>query len=160
MKLKRKNSARLKQFAFFNASWPRHLFPGSRHVVRRQRAGLRGYAQQNMAASYDQAQTYERDQMTVNQDNTPSCFGQLDIVFPEGEDGLRMTPDSCFHCSYKTACLCCAMQQSDGFKVREKMVDNAYEAGMLSFFQRWSRKKYFNRSGRHSKTHLFSRRKS
>jgi len=50
MKLKRKNSARLKQFALLNASWPRHLFPGSRDVVRRERTGLRGYAQQNMAA--------------------------------------------------------------------------------------------------------------
>ncbi|MDD2390141.1 MAG: hypothetical protein PHP23_10465 [Desulfobacterales bacterium] len=50
MKLKRKNAASLKQFALLNASWARHLFPGSRHVVRRQRAGLRGYARQNMAA--------------------------------------------------------------------------------------------------------------
>jgi len=35
--------SRLKRVAFFNASWSRYFFPGSRHVVRRERAGLRGY---------------------------------------------------------------------------------------------------------------------
>ncbi|MDD2388371.1 MAG: hypothetical protein PHP23_01375, partial [Desulfobacterales bacterium] len=60
MKLKRKNSASLKPFALFNASWSRHLFPGSRHVVRRQRTGLQGCAQQNMAAVMIKPRYHER----------------------------------------------------------------------------------------------------
>ncbi|MDD2390282.1 MAG: hypothetical protein PHP23_11190 [Desulfobacterales bacterium] len=43
MKLKRKNSASLKPFVLLNASWPRHFFPRSCHVVRRQRPGLQNY---------------------------------------------------------------------------------------------------------------------
>jgi len=41
MKLKRKNSARLKQFALLNASCPRHLFPGSRWRSREGAVGAR-----------------------------------------------------------------------------------------------------------------------
>ena len=82
--------------------------------------------------------------MTVNQNKYPPCFGDLEIVFPEGEEGLRHTPESCMICCYKTQCLRKAMAEKGGITVREEMVDRAYASGMLGFFERWSRKKNLN----------------
>ena len=82
--------------------------------------------------------------MTVNQDKYPPCFGDLETVFPEGEEGLRHTPESCMICCYKTQCLRKAMVEKGGITVREEMVDRAYASGMLGFFERWSRKKALN----------------
>ncbi len=75
----------------------------------------------------------------------PYCFGKLDIVFPMGKDGLRHTPETCFVCFYKTECLRTAMKHHDGLKVREECVDRAYNSGIMSFFERWSRKKELHR---------------
>ena len=82
--------------------------------------------------------------MTVNQNKYPPCFGDLETVFPEGEEGLRHTPESCMVCCYKTQCLRKAMAEKGGITVREEMVDRAYASGMLGFFERWSRKKALN----------------
>ena len=71
----------------------------------------------------------------------PPCYGDLDTVFPMGEDGLRNTPESCMPCYYKTECLRKAMAQKGGICVRQEMVDRAYQSGRLGFFERWSRKK-------------------
>ena len=71
----------------------------------------------------------------------PTCFGDLETVFPMGEDGLRHTPDACFACHLKTECLRKAMVERGGLEVREAMVDRAYRAGMMGFWERWSRKK-------------------
>ena len=71
----------------------------------------------------------------------PDCFGDLDTVFPQGEDGLRHSPTTCLACPHKTECLRAAMQGGKGLRVREEKVDRAYESGMLSFFERWSKKK-------------------
>jgi hypothetical protein len=71
----------------------------------------------------------------------PPCFGDLDTVFPEGEDGLRASPESCFACDYKTECLKTAMNGEKGDTVREEVLDRAYEAGMVGFLERWSKKK-------------------
>jgi hypothetical protein len=79
--------------------------------------------------------------MTVNQNKYPPCFGDLETVFPIGEEGLRHSPESCMPCYYKTQCLRKAMAQKDGIKVREEMVDRAYASGVMGFFDRWSRKK-------------------
>jgi hypothetical protein len=79
--------------------------------------------------------------MTVNQKKFPPCFGDLETVFPLGEEGLRHSPESCLPCCYKTECLRKAMTREDGIKVREEMVDRAYAAGVMGFFGRWSRKK-------------------
>ena len=79
--------------------------------------------------------------MTVNQKKYPPCFGDLEIVFPEGAEGLRHTPESCMICCYKTHCLRQAMADKGGITVREEMVDRAYQSGRLGFFARWSRKK-------------------
>lgn len=79
--------------------------------------------------------------MTVNQNQFPPCYGDLDAVFPMGPEGLRQSPESCVPCCYKTACLRKAMADRGGITVREEMVDRAYASGMLGFFERWSRKK-------------------
>ncbi len=72
----------------------------------------------------------------------PECFGDLSRVFPMGDDGLRHTPDNCLTCAIKTECLRAAMDQTDdGLKAREEFVDRAYDAGMMGFLERWSRKK-------------------
>ena len=75
----------------------------------------------------------------------PKCFGELETVFPKTKDGLRNTPDACLECSHKTACLRSAMRGTGGVKVREEIVDRAYDSGMMSFFERWSKKKELKR---------------
>jgi len=71
----------------------------------------------------------------------PKCFGELETVFPKTKDGLRNTPDECLECLHKTACLRSAMKGSGGVKVREEIVDRAYDSGMMNFVERWSKKK-------------------
>lgn len=71
----------------------------------------------------------------------PDCFSDLDIVFPLGADGLRITPESCMQCAHRTPCLRMAMGGGRGWRVREEMVDRAYRGGVIGFFQRWSQKK-------------------
>lgn len=88
--------------------------------------------------------------MTENRGKHPYCFAKLEVVFPEGEDGLRSTPESCLPCYYKTGCLREAMKGKEGLKVKEEMVDRAYNSGMIGFFKRWSDKKDFHRK-RHEK---------
>jgi hypothetical protein len=73
--------------------------------------------------------------------NVPDCFGDLDTVFPQGEDGLRHSPETCLACAHKTECLRAAMLGGQGIEVREEKVDRAYESGMMGFFERWSKKK-------------------
>jgi hypothetical protein len=79
--------------------------------------------------------------MKNDKKEVPCCFGDLDTVFPKGEEGLRHSPETCLACACKTECLREAMQGGDGLRVREDTVDRAYESGMLSFFERWSKKK-------------------
>ncbi|MBL0715815.1 MAG: hypothetical protein JJV98_19185 [Desulfosarcina sp.] len=71
----------------------------------------------------------------------PYCYGKLECVFPMGENGLRETPESCMVCYCKTECLRTAVQGDEGAQVLEEKVDRAYAAGMMGFFERWSRKK-------------------
>jgi hypothetical protein len=82
----------------------------------------------------------------IDRDETlPACYGELETVFPTGQDGLRSTPETCLECSHKTECLRSAMEGYDGLKVQEEFVDRAYNSGILSFFERWSKKKNLNR---------------
>jgi hypothetical protein len=71
----------------------------------------------------------------------PSCYADLDTVFPMGENDLRTTPERCMACVYKTECLRAAIADDKGNRVREEMVDRAYHSGMMGFLQRWSEKK-------------------
>lgn len=75
----------------------------------------------------------------------PSCFADLDTVFPMGENGLRNTPERCMACAYKTECLRASISTGKGNRVREEMVDRAYTSGMIGFLQRWSQKKKLHR---------------
>ena len=75
----------------------------------------------------------------------PKCFGELEKVFPKTKDGLRSPPGACLECLHKTACLRSAMKGADGVKVREEIVDRAYDSGMMSFVERWSKKKDLKR---------------
>jgi len=84
--------------------------------------------------------------MTFYKNKYPKCFGDLDIVFPMNENGLRMSPETCLACEHKTSCLRDALQNSKkGTDVKHEHVDRAYEFGMIGFWERWSRKKALNR---------------
>ncbi|MCJ7830162.1 MAG: hypothetical protein MUP74_02125 [Desulfobacterales bacterium] len=85
--------------------------------------------------------------MNGTKENLPVCFGELETVFPKGADGLRTAPAGCLACRHKTECLRAAMKRPCGLKAHEEFVDRAYDAGMLSFMQRWSRKKDLHRKG-------------
>jgi len=79
-----------------------------------------------------------------NKKTYPSCFGQLETVFPKGSQGLRETPDTCLRCSDKTECLKTAMSSVQGLKARQEIVDRAYQTGRMTFFERWSLRKTIN----------------
>ena len=72
---------------------------------------------------------------------TPECFGDIETVFPKGENGLRHSPKRCLSCLHKTPCLRSAMKSIDGLTVKREMVDRAYRSGTMNFLQRWSQKK-------------------
>jgi hypothetical protein len=71
----------------------------------------------------------------------PDCFGQLEKVFPPGEDGLRTSPDQCMKCVFSTSCLRAAIGSPEGLGLQEEKVDQAYEHGLIGTLERWSRKK-------------------
>ena len=75
----------------------------------------------------------------------PECFGQLDTVFPMGEDGLRRSPETCLKCLHKTDCLRTGLKGKSGLKVHEEHVDRSYNSGMIGFAERWSKKKDIDR---------------
>jgi len=84
--------------------------------------------------------------MTERNPKRPECFGQLDIVFPMGEDGLRHSPETCLKCLEKTDCLRTGLKGKAGLDVHEEHVDRSYDSGMIGFAQRWSQKKTIKRS--------------
>lgn len=78
--------------------------------------------------------------MTPSDTTKPDCFGCLDRVFPMTESGLRQSPERCIRqCTFKTECLRAALSGST--RAREEQVDHAYQAGLMTFLDRWSRKK-------------------
>ncbi len=83
--------------------------------------------------------------MKEEKQSCPVCFGNLEIVFPEADHGLRASPETCMACPQKTECLRTAMQGKSGINVREEVVDRAYTSGSMGFIERWSRKKELNR---------------
>lgn len=74
----------------------------------------------------------------------PDCFGDLDRVFPMGQDGLRESPPSCLACAVKTECLARAAASRKASLGRERL-DREVEAGKTGFLNRWSRKKHLHR---------------
>ena len=83
--------------------------------------------------------------MKKEKPSCPACFGKLEIVFPEGDDGLRTSPETCLACLQKTECLRTAMKGKSGISVRQAVVDRAYSSGSMGFVERWSRRKELNR---------------
>jgi hypothetical protein len=82
-------------------------------------------------------------------DDKPGCFGDLDTVFPMGDDGLRESPDKCrIKCPFKTECLKSAIDGMKGDSVQNETVDRNYRAGAIGFLERWSRKKSLNKKDR------------
>ncbi|MCF6248385.1 MAG: hypothetical protein L3J69_13650 [Desulfobacula sp.] len=80
------------------------------------------------------------------ENENPECFGQLEKVFPMADNGLRQTPDDCFYqCPVKTKCLQRAMGTKDGVKLEEEIIERGSKAGVINFFERWSRKKQLHR---------------
>ena len=71
----------------------------------------------------------------------PQCFGQLDTVFPVGDEGLRMSPPECMQCPHAKLCLQAAMRTPAGLKLQEERVDQAYKHGLIGKLERWSKKK-------------------
>ncbi len=74
-------------------------------------------------------------------DQRPSCFGDLDTVFPLRADGLRASPTECLCCVHKTPCLKTAMQGRASVALKREKLDRAYSAGLIGFLERWSRRK-------------------
>lgn len=87
--------------------------------------------------------------MSDRDDRYPHCFGNLEQVFPMTDSGLRESPESCrICCRYRTECLKTALaDEHGGRQTREELVDRQYQAGMIGFIERWSRKKMLNTSG-------------
>jgi len=81
-----------------------------------------------------------------SEDEIKDCFGNLEKVFPMTDQGLRQTPDDCFYyCPVKTKCLQKAMATKDGIQVEEELIERGVGAGVITFFERWSRKKQVHR---------------
>ena len=78
---------------------------------------------------------------TVDEETArPGCFGQLDTVFPVGDEGIRTSPPECMKCPHAKACLQTAMCGPEGLKLQEERVDQAYQYGLIGKLERWSRK--------------------
>ena len=71
----------------------------------------------------------------------PECFGQLETVFPIGEEGMRTSPPGCMQCPKAKSCLQAALRSSEGLKLQEEKLDRAYEHGLIGKVERWSKKK-------------------
>jgi uncharacterized membrane protein YdjX (TVP38/TMEM64 family) len=83
--------------------------------------------------------------MTQRKTKRPECFGDLDTVFPLGEDGLRHSPETCLECPHKTDCLRTGLKGKAGLKVHQEHVDRSYDSGMIGFMERWSKNKAISR---------------
>ncbi len=73
----------------------------------------------------------------------PDCFGKIDCVFPMTDSGLRETPIPCMDtCEHRVDCLRKALSNDpEANRLKRDQVDRAYDAGLMGFFERWSKKK-------------------
>ena len=86
------------------------------------------------------------DNKTSKSTDQPSCYGNLKIVFPMTETGLRETPRYCrYECLYKTECLKKALATSKGRIVEDELLERGSKAGTIGFVERWSRRKQLDR---------------
>ncbi len=80
-------------------------------------------------------------EMFKERTDPPECFGDLDTVFPVGEEGIRTSPPECMKCPHAKSCLQAAIRSPEGLKLQEEKVDQAYEYGLIGKIERWSKKK-------------------
>jgi hypothetical protein len=73
------------------------------------------------------------------------CFGRLDVVFPEGAEGLREVPEGCFRCHERVACMKAALASPEGTDMQWGMVERDSEKGWRGRIKRWSRRKQLSR---------------
>lgn len=82
----------------------------------------------------------------------PDCFGDLETVFPLGENELRQSPESCLTCPHKTDCLRRALGTEAGAAVERGGAAGANPSSRLfKGLRRWSHLKAArdrNRSGK------------
>ncbi|MCF8033259.1 MAG: hypothetical protein K9K66_09065 [Desulfarculaceae bacterium] len=72
----------------------------------------------------------------------PDCFGDLDRVFPTGEEGLREVSAGCWDCTARVECLRAAATAREGGDVlAEEKALREDPDGMVGFMRRWSRRK-------------------
>jgi hypothetical protein len=78
----------------------------------------------------------------------PICYGQLDIVFPLAESGLREIPDECRACGMDHDCLKLALKTPEGRRFLEERTGAASAPGqgesaspVVGFLKRWSDRK-------------------
>jgi hypothetical protein len=93
-------------------------------------------------------------------DEHPECFGELDTVFPVGEEGVRTTPPECMKCPHVKSCIQAAMRGPEGLKLEEARVDRAYEYGLIGKLERWSKKKLIRQQIQALTTKAASRREA
>lgn len=77
--------------------------------------------------------------------SSPSCFGNLDIVFPFDERGFRKIAKGCFSCTHLKECFQESMKGEAGLRLEEERIDRAYRHGLIGTFRRWSEKKHIRR---------------
>ena len=74
------------------------------------------------------------------------CFGVLDKVFPEAEQGLREVPQECLRCEEHTDCLKTALASREGIAFRMELLNRRKPMGVMDRIRRWSERKALSRS--------------
>ena len=74
------------------------------------------------------------------------CFGMLEKVFPEGQEGLRQVPQECFQCPEHTECLKTALNTPEGISFRMELLNRRKPTGLVDRIKRWSERKALSRS--------------
>ena len=85
--------------------------------------------------------------MTATRTEAP-CFGQLDQVFPLGEDDLRSVRPECRDCGQVQACLKAASESEAGTEMmasRMAAMNHGSHQGVKGFLNRWSELKNMRR---------------
>ena len=73
------------------------------------------------------------------------CFGVLDKVFPEGEQGVRQVPQQCFQCPDHVQCLKVALDSKEGVKFRMGLLNRRKPMGFVDRIKIWSERKALSR---------------
>ncbi len=73
------------------------------------------------------------------------CFGNLEVVFPLGNGGMREVPHGCTECPERVDCMKVALVSDEGIRFTEEMLERSEKSGMMGWLERWSRKKELSR---------------